>query len=198
MWFVKELELYKTVKPYRLDFDPEDEDFPRTNIERFQVPGVAIRDIRQHQDELEFAKCGFTVLKMPLSLTTLDYDHQPTVKQQFYPFVEDQVATFLNKYTPQVPKAVALDHKVRCNDNSCAQALMMTLNNRSGRERPTFRYRMERTTLILNQCSLLMLVSNAVPDVVVIHCSHQPQTGLLNLSRRNSGPSWAIMKPRIS
>lgn len=198
MWFIKELELYKTVKPYRLDFEPEDEDFPRTNLERFQVPGVAVRDIRQHQDELDFATCGFAVLKMPFSLTTLDYDHQATVKQQFYPFVEEQVATFLEKFSSQQPKVIALDHKVRCNDHSCAQGLMMTLDNRLGRERPTFRYRMERTTLILNRCLSLMPVSHSFPDFVVIHCSHQPQTGLLILSRRNSGPFWATMKPSIS
>lgn len=111
-WFLNDLELYKTVKPYRLDFDPEDESFPRTNVERIEVPNVPIHDIRESDKELSFEQCGFAVLHMPEALTTLDYNDNSLVKDKYYSYVESAV----QKFSAQLGKgvqAVALDHKAR-------------------------------------------------------------------------------------
>ncbi|KUJ14030.1 uncharacterized protein LY89DRAFT_152081 [Mollisia scopiformis] len=112
MWFLKELELYKHVKPYRLDFDPEDDNFPRTNVDRVEIPGVPIHDIRGNEDQLLFPKCGFSILHMPSSLTTLDYDDHDLVTDRYYSFIEKAVQDFSEK-SHLGAKVVALDHKVR-------------------------------------------------------------------------------------
>ncbi|KAH8598243.1 hypothetical protein B0O99DRAFT_616238 [Bisporella sp. PMI_857] len=112
IWFLNELELYKQVKPYRLDFDPEDDDFPRTNVDRVEIPGVPIHDIRGNEGQLAFPKCGFSVLHMPSPLTTLDYDDQKLVADHYYSYIEKAVQEFSVKFNPGA-KVVALDHKVR-------------------------------------------------------------------------------------
>ena len=112
MWFLNELELYKTVKPYRLDFDPDDEDFPRTNVDRIEVLDVPIHDIRAFKDRLQFSKCGFSILNMPSLLIGLDYDHKETVQSQYYSYLEEAVREFTEPYHKGA-QVIALDHKVR-------------------------------------------------------------------------------------
>jgi len=112
IWHVKELDLYKTVKPYRLDFDPEDDDFPRTNIERERVPDIPIRDIRDFQQTLKFDKCGFTILQVPQSVCSLDYDNKELVRKDYYPYIESEVQAFNEPLRPGA-RVLALDHKVR-------------------------------------------------------------------------------------
>ena len=111
MWFLSELELYNTVKPYRLDFDPENDAIPRTNVVRIQVPNVPVHDIRSAEEELQFSKCGFSILNMPIALTKLDYDNHKLVKDQHYPFLERSLQEF-NEKTNKGAKVLALDHKV--------------------------------------------------------------------------------------
>ncbi len=94
MWFLKELELYKTVKPYRLDFDPEGDAIPRTNVERVQIPDVPVEDLRAAKGQLQFSECGFALLDMPPSLTGLDYDNNKLVANQYYSFIESSVQEF--------------------------------------------------------------------------------------------------------
>lgn len=107
IWFLNELELYQTVKPYRLDFEPEDPNLPRTNVQSIKVPSVPIFNIRDHERELQFSKCGFTILQMPSSLTTLDYNNPRLVKDIYYSYIERAVRDFHG-----TAKALALDHKV--------------------------------------------------------------------------------------
>ncbi|KAK3984746.1 hypothetical protein QBC44DRAFT_353461 [Cladorrhinum sp. PSN332] len=112
IWFLNEIELYKTVKPYRLDFEPEDDDFPRTNVERVEVPNVPILDIRTYGKQLRFPECGFSILPMPLELTVLPYDDEQSVIDQYYPYLERVAQDFSSSFKKGA-KAVALDHKVR-------------------------------------------------------------------------------------
>lgn len=114
MWFLNELELYKTVKPYRLNFQPEDADFPQTNVDRIQVPDVPVRNIREWGDQLEFSKCGFSILRMPLPPKDFDYDDRGQVIEQYYPFIE----RIVQEFTQQVhrgARVLALDHKASRN-----------------------------------------------------------------------------------
>ncbi|KAI1448210.1 hypothetical protein F5Y02DRAFT_414942 [Annulohypoxylon stygium] len=110
IWFLEELEVYRTVKPYRLDFDPEDEDFPRTNVQRTNIPDVPIQDIRKNEGSLDFTKCGFGILSLPETITLLDMDDFRLVQKQYYQCIERIVEEFTQKLHPGA-KAIALDHK---------------------------------------------------------------------------------------
>jgi len=112
MWFLANLELYKTVKPYRLDFEPEDPSFPRTNVERVEIPNVPIRDIRAYEGQLELSKCGFSVVEMPAELMSLDYDNKTEVVDKYYSFLETAVTKVSEKYGKGA-QVVLLDHKIR-------------------------------------------------------------------------------------
>lgn len=111
MYFLREIDLYKTVKPYRLDFEPDDDNVPRTNIQRLQVPGIPVHDIRESGNELDFSKCGFTVLNMPPALESLSYDDEDVVRQKYYAFLERSVKEFCER-SGQMAEAIAIDHKV--------------------------------------------------------------------------------------
>ncbi|KAI0114143.1 hypothetical protein GGR51DRAFT_505635 [Nemania sp. FL0031] len=117
IWFLDEIDLYKEVKPYRLDFEPDDENFPQTNVKRVEVPNVSIRDIREHQGQLRFPECGFSVMHIPSDLTTLDFDNQGLVSSQYYPLIEKLVQQFSVPYHRDV-EVIALDHKVRKRDSA--------------------------------------------------------------------------------
>ncbi|KAI0811536.1 hypothetical protein GGR55DRAFT_105131 [Xylaria sp. FL0064] len=112
IWFLDDLDLYKEVKPYRLAFEPEDESFPQTNVKRVEINNVPIRDIREHQDRLQFPKCGFGLLDIPSHLTSLDFDNPELVSSQYYPLIEKLVQQFSARYHRNV-EVIALDHKVR-------------------------------------------------------------------------------------
>jgi hypothetical protein len=83
IWFLDDIELYKTVKPYRLNFPPEDEDFPRSNFQKKEAPDIPIHDIRNHPEPLSYDRNGFTVIHVESSLTTEDCG-DPNVIQELY------------------------------------------------------------------------------------------------------------------
>ncbi len=112
IWFLNELELYKTVKPYRLDFDPANDDVPRTNVDRIEIARVPIHDIRDRKEPPHFPECGFTILDMPPALVALNYGDKEGVVDQYYPYIENLVQAFSEQFHKGV-KVIALDHKAR-------------------------------------------------------------------------------------
>jgi len=61
LYFLRRDELFKTEKPYSLDFDTED--VPRSNLKAHKVPDVPIKDIRATGTRYNFEKNGIEMLK---------------------------------------------------------------------------------------------------------------------------------------
>lgn len=83
IWFLDELDLYRTVKPYRLRFSSPDPNIPRSNVQCKQTDNVLIRDFRSHSEQLSFEKNGFTFLEMkqPSLLTYEDCSDMQKIEE---------------------------------------------------------------------------------------------------------------------
>lgn len=84
LWFLDEINEYKTVKPYILAFMPQDEDFPRSNFQRRECPNVLIRDLRSPTAALTFESSGFKVLPIESSVSFTDGDNPERLRSLYF------------------------------------------------------------------------------------------------------------------
>lgn len=105
LWFLEEDDLYKTIKPYRLLFTPED-DFPRTNVKRKEVKDIIFNDIRGFAESPTLQKNGFQVFHMANELTTQTSDDE-VIGNQFL----GSLQRLLQEHF-RTPNVLILDKKV--------------------------------------------------------------------------------------
>ena len=82
VWFLDELDIYKTVKPYRLRFDSPDPSVARTNITNKQAT-VRVIDLRNYCGPLSYERNGFTMLEAPSVLTAEDCTDALKIKELY-------------------------------------------------------------------------------------------------------------------
>lgn len=89
IWFLKEKDLYATVKPYSLAFTPA-ADIPRENIERTEV-SVEISDIRGRKESFNLNQNGFMVISSPGEHAKVDWDNERSVREVHCPNVISEI-----------------------------------------------------------------------------------------------------------
>ncbi|KAF2238370.1 hypothetical protein EV356DRAFT_306760 [Viridothelium virens] len=109
IWHLQELELYKTVKPYHLAFEPV-EDIPRSNIER-QETSVRISDLRCLEEPLSFHRNGFAVFTLSEIPAISDWDNGTEVRESYYPVIEKSIVSIFPGAS-----CIALNHQIRKRD----------------------------------------------------------------------------------
>lgn len=100
-------EIHKDVKPYRLQYDPE-ESLPRTNCANETRQGVLIRDVRNRLGDFSFDGNGFDILEIDSCLEPDDFYVYSRVQQVFYPEVE----ALLSAYFTGAQKVMVMEHQV--------------------------------------------------------------------------------------
>jgi hypothetical protein len=117
IWFLDNLDLYKTVKPYHLTFTPEN-DVPRNNIQRKEVKDLLIRDLRDLRDfsgQISLDRNGFTVLNLENNLTPDDCEDREKLQKLFF----DELESSLKSLFPHSCVAI-LQYRVSTHDsNTC-------------------------------------------------------------------------------
>lgn len=106
--FLDEIELYKTVRPYRLSFVPPDDTIPQSNFQRRHVQHIPIHNLRAYKQVLDYGRHGFSVMRLPFSLTTKDCYDQAKVQELFFSPLQAQLRNFFG--TPHVE---ILGHQIR-------------------------------------------------------------------------------------
>lgn len=144
LFFLKELELYRTVKPYRLRFDSPDPELPRTNIICRGVDNVPIHDVRTCET-MEFDRTGFMFLDLDSELTYEDCNNRKKVEQLY---LADLKALLCK--TLKTPNIVFLDHTA-CTGSDVLRASKWLSGCRAGSEKGNFQFPMETSTTAINQ-----------------------------------------------
>lgn len=85
IWFLKEKDLYATVKPYALAFTP-DSQIPRENIEREEVP-TTISDMRSSTTRFTLDLNGFMIVQLSDEHPEVEWKREENVKTKHYPRV---------------------------------------------------------------------------------------------------------------
>lgn len=106
LWFLEDDDLYKTVKPYRLCFVPE-EGFPITNVKRREVKDVLITDIRGLSAPPSLEQNGFQVFSMPASLTASSSSEPRKIQECFLNPLKELLSEHF-----QTPHVLLLEYKV--------------------------------------------------------------------------------------
>ena len=107
IWFLDNLELYRTEKPYDLDYEPEDDDVPSTNFVR-TAHDVHVKDLRDGQGKcLSYESCGFAVLGMKSQLTIKDCDETQKLQDLYLHNLQQKLCEFYG-----TPHVVKFGHKV--------------------------------------------------------------------------------------
>jgi hypothetical protein len=106
MYFLKSIDLYETVKPYHLDFEPE-RNIPRTNVQKEEVHDVEITDLRGKETAFNFTTNGFMILRLEDSNALSQWDNENFVKTVYYKEMERQLALQFHG-----SQCIALSHQV--------------------------------------------------------------------------------------
>ena len=107
---------HKTVKPYALRYQPDD-DLPRTNFVA-EKRRIKVHDIRQNQTKLTFEKCGFQILSFPSSMSHDDFLDSYKIQSVYLKEVREMLKKALD-----APHAYILDYAVR-NDRCLFRQLL--------------------------------------------------------------------------
>ncbi|CAD6584202.1 MAG: hypothetical protein ASARMPRED_001627 [Alectoria sarmentosa] len=102
---------HKTVKPYALRYQPDD-DLPRTNFVA-EKRRIKVHDIRQNQTKLTFEKCGFQILSFPSSMSHDDFLDSYKIQSVYLKEVREMLKKALD-----APHAYILDYAVRSRGSS--------------------------------------------------------------------------------
>jgi hypothetical protein len=79
IYFLSSDELYNTVKPYRLRYQPEDTSIPRTNI-ILERQKVKIYNMRNQIDQMSYDICGFSIMQMANQMVYEDFADPDKIK----------------------------------------------------------------------------------------------------------------------
>jgi hypothetical protein len=78
LYFLRRDELFKTEKPYSLDFDSEN--VPRSNLKAHKVPELPIKDLRTKGADFNFDNNGIEMLKYENNMKYEDWDDQKKIE----------------------------------------------------------------------------------------------------------------------
>jgi hypothetical protein len=106
-WFLDELDIYQTEKPYRLRFESPDPSIARTNIKNKEA-SISIRDLRSYTEPLDYDRNGFTTMKTQSALTAEDAADEQKVKQIYLESLKPVLRDFFG-----TPNVVMLEYVVR-------------------------------------------------------------------------------------
>lgn len=106
-WFLDELDIYRTEKPYRLRFDSPDPSIARTNIKNKQA-NIEIHDLRSYPEPLSYSRNGFTIMKAHSALTVEDSADEQKVKKLYFQSLKPILCNFF-----RTPNVVILEYVVR-------------------------------------------------------------------------------------
>jgi len=81
LYFLRRDELFKTEKPYSLDFDSEN--VPRSNLKAHKVPGLPIQDLRTKGPDFNFDNNGIEMLKYKDNMKYEDWDDQKKIEDVY-------------------------------------------------------------------------------------------------------------------
>lgn len=107
-WFLAELDLYKTEKPYRLRFNSPDPSVARTNIKNTPAT-IEVHDIRSYSEPLSYSRNGFTTMKAHGALTAEDSADEEKVKTLYLQSLKPVLCDFFG-----TPNVVILEYVVCC------------------------------------------------------------------------------------
>jgi len=77
--FLSSDELYNNVKPYRMRYQPEDTNIPRTNI-ILERQKVKIHNMRNQIDQISYDICGFSIMQMASQMVYEDFSDPDKIK----------------------------------------------------------------------------------------------------------------------
>jgi len=79
IYFLSSDELYNTIKPYRLRYQPEDVNIPRTNIV-LERRKVKIHNMRNLIDQMSYDISGFSIMQMASQMVYEDFADPDKIK----------------------------------------------------------------------------------------------------------------------
>lgn len=106
-WFLDELDIYRTEKPYRLRFESPDPSIARTNIRNKQA-SIDIHDLRSYSEPLSYDHNGFTIMEAHSALTAEDSADEQKVKKLYLQSLKPVLCSFFG-----TPNVVILEYVVR-------------------------------------------------------------------------------------
>ena len=152
IWFLKESEVYATIKPYSLAFTPEAQ-IPRENIERQEV-SVSISDLRDNESSFSLDRNGFVVLDFQEQYDKVDWENETSVKAVHYPYVQLEV-----QHALPGSRCTALHHQVSIKPSGTWLWLFHSPSLRSANDILCSLSQPEKTTPLANPSGQPMWVS---------------------------------------
>jgi hypothetical protein len=103
MYFLERDELWKTVKPYDLKFNPP-AGFPKTNAVPRKHDNIRVEDIRGREKEFNIQKNGFELVKLEASLTLQDFEegNRDRLAEAYFRPLADKLKSLLKAQRVQI------------------------------------------------------------------------------------------------
>jgi hypothetical protein len=98
---------HETEKPYDFVYDNGGV-IPQTNMSLEYKP-ILVHDFRSIQSSNSFNDYGFTSAKIDCPLTAMDFDHEKSITEAYYPVIED----LLRQKFPDAAMVKIMEHNVR-------------------------------------------------------------------------------------